>query len=573
MTCPKCGAETAKGQNYCGGCGAQLKNTCPGCSTVNPPFFKYCGQCGRNLVDVGHLLLDRAGLVLAADATALGLVGQKAATVKGKPFSLFVNVGDLVIFYSHWNELMRSAKRQSVEIELHPSPGVTRHAQVEMSRLRGKEGQAPRIHMALSDVTDLRMAMQDAQVMEDLIHMIFTWVDEFQPGQENGRDKTIGSVLEKVGLFSAAEYGFISRIDVKEKCLTTDFVWRLEPGPDDRPPPHAMPVALMPRLFDTLVRDHQFIVNDTESLSGLERKVLHEWLQQDVGAVLCHTIFRRKTPMGVIGVATARPTRWSRHATSLVKLAGRLMAEALPFVRPGSALIKPRAQTSRKKVRPAREPDAEPLETIDIADIEIIEEPPAARTSVPPGSRKAGQDQRKPNAKVRMKFAMDPQPGDANRNPVFAGDDGRYLMSCPQCGFQDAVSGRLFEKMGSAVRVQCPCGHRFRIIRELRAAYRKAVRLDGYFAQALGSGNKLSPGDVWGPMTVKNLSRAGLQFTCGNAGQLRRDDRLQVRFNLDNANQTLIKKTVVVKSVVGNTVGCQFHGTDHYDAAIGFYFL
>jgi hypothetical protein len=172
-----------------------------------------------------------------------------------------------------------------------------------------------------------------------------------------------------------------------------------------------------------------------------------------------------------------------------------------------------------------------------------------------------------------MKFGMDPQRGDDGRNPVFAGEDGRFLMTCPECGFQDAVSDRLFEKMGSAVRVQCPCGHRFRIIRELRSAYRKAVRLDGYFAQALGSGNKLASGDVWGPMVVQNLSRAGLQFSCGNADLLRRGDRLQVRFNLDNANQTLIKKTVTVKSVHGNTVGCQFHGTDAYDAALGFYFL
>ena len=116
MSCPKCGADTAEGQNYCGGCGAQLNNACSGCGTVNPPFFTYCGQCGRNLVDVGSLLLDRAGLILAADATALGILGHKAATIKGKPFSLFVKIDDLVVFYSHWNELMRSAKRQSVEI-------------------------------------------------------------------------------------------------------------------------------------------------------------------------------------------------------------------------------------------------------------------------------------------------------------------------------------------------------------------------------------------------------------------------------------------------------------------------
>jgi hypothetical protein len=146
-------------------------------------------------------------------------------------------------------------------------------------------------------------------------------------------------------------------------------------------------------------------------------------------------------------------------------------------------------------------------------------------------------------------------------------------MTCPQCGFQDIVSARLFEMMGSAVRVKCPCGHRFRIIRELRSIYRKQVRLEGYFAQARYTGNMVAPGDVWGPMVVQNLSKAGMKFSCANARQLRMGDRLQVRFNLDNANQTLIKKTVIVKSVNADMVGVQFHGTDRYDAALGFYFL
>jgi len=570
MTCPKCGTETAQGLNYCGGCGAQLKNACPGCSTINPPFFTYCGQCGRNLVDVGAVLLNRAGLILTADATALKVIGQEAGTVKGKPISLFIKVDDLVIFYSHWNELIRSSQRQSVEIEMSPSPGTTVHAQVEMRLLRGRQGQTPRIHMAISDMTDVRMALQDAQALQDLIHLIFTWADAFHPTQEAAREKTIGSVLEKVGLFAAAQYGFISRIDVKDKCLVTDFLWRLSPDEKADSPPPAMPIALMARFFDQLIRDCQFLVNDTGTLSSLERRVLREWHQTDLGAIMCHVIYRRKTPIGVIGVATTRPTRWSDNAVALAKLAGRLMADALPLSRSGLTVIQPRqaSEPLDGNITPAST-----VETIDIADIEIIEEPPeAASPSAGTPSGKAG-GRSKGVVKPKMKFATDRQPGDKGRKAVFPGDDGKYLMTCPQCGFQDTVSGRLFELVGSAVRVQCPNDHRFRIIRELRTIYRKQVRLEGYFAQALHNGNKLASGDVWGPMVVQNLSKAGLKFVCGNANQLRIGDRLQVRFNLDNANLTLIKKAVIVKSVHADTVGCQFHGTDKYDAALGFYFL
>ena len=561
MNCPKCGAETTKGQNFCGGCGEPLMNACPGCSTINPPFFKFCGQCGRNLLEVASVLLDRAGLILATDTKANKLISPRAKTLKGKPFSLYVKNDDLVIFYSHWNELIRSSQRQSVEIELIPSPNNTIHAQVDMNLVRDKKHRTPRIHMALSDMTDLRRSLQDAQVMQDMINLIFAWVDDFHPSQEEGREKTIGSVLEKIGLFTMAQYGFISRIDVKEKGLVTDFIWKLAPQMEDNAELPTMPIALMARLFDKLLQDRQLVVKDTQTLSRIERKGLQEWHQMELGAILCHLIYRRKTPIGVLGVAAKGPTPWSDEAVSLVKLAGRLMAEALPLSRPGPAVIQP------------RKPHETPVETIDITDMEIIEEPPEENASTASQLGRPTKAKREGTIKPRMKFGSDKEKGDTGRRPVFPGDDGKYVMSCPHCGFQDTVSGRLFEMMGSAVRVQCPCKHRFRIIRELRSIYRKEVRLEGYFAQALHNGNKILPGSVWGPMVVRDLSRAGLKFTCSNAALLRAGDRLQVRFNLDNANQTLIKKTVNVKSVNADMVGCQFHGTDRYDAALGFYFL
>ena len=180
-----------------------------------------------------------------------------------------------------------------------------------------------------------------------------------------------------------------------------------------------------------------------------------------------------------------------------------------------------------------------------------------------------GRGEDKPAApKPRMKFGSDKNPSGQERKPVFAGEDGKFVMTCPRCGFQDTVSAKLFEVMGSAVRAQCPCGRRFRIIRELRRSFRKNVRLEGYFAQALDNGNKLSPGEVWGSMVVRDLSRSGLKFTCHNAGRLRPGDRLQVRFNLDNANQSLIKKSVIVKSVPDEAAGCPFHGTSSLDGIV-----
>jgi hypothetical protein len=74
-------------------------------------------------------------------------------------------------------------------------------------------------------------------------------------------------------------------------------------------------------------------------------------------------------------------------------------------------------------------------------------------------------------------------------------------------------------------------------------------------------------------MVVTNLSKTGLNFTSDKAGQLRPGDRVQLRFYLDNSSKTLIKKRAQVRSVLEDTVGCQFKGSDRYDVTLGFYFL
>jgi hypothetical protein len=79
--------------------------------------------------------------------------------------------------------------------------------------------------------------------------------------------------------------------------------------------------------------------------------------------------------------------------------------------------------------------------------------------------------------------------------------------------------------------------------------------------------------NVWGPMVVTNLSKTGLKFAAEKASLLRIGDRVHLRFYLDNSSKTLIKKPARVKSIRGDTVGCEFIGSDRYDVTLGFYFL
>ena len=49
MECPKCQFENPKAMQFCGKCGAKLKNICPQCNFSNPSDFRFCGKCGHDL--------------------------------------------------------------------------------------------------------------------------------------------------------------------------------------------------------------------------------------------------------------------------------------------------------------------------------------------------------------------------------------------------------------------------------------------------------------------------------------------------------------------------------------------
>jgi hypothetical protein len=551
MKCPKCGAALSEGQNYCGGCGHQLKNVCSGCGTINPPFFKFCGQCGRNLADVGTILLDRAGLILEADAAARDILRPPNGGVTGKPFALFVDVEDLVLYYSHWNELIRSGRRQNLEIELHPTPDTVLHVQLVLRRLDDHDREGMRIRMEIGDVTDRRQIMQALQEKQDYIELVVLLNDLFQPHDGHVPGDTIGGVLEKIGLLSESGYGFVARFDARGKRLHTLSQWDAAGASGEAPPP---PVALqkLRPVLEKLHRGRPYVVEDLTTRPPHERHTWRSWQHRPTGAVQCHLIYRRHKPIGIIGLAKTKSGHWPREIVALVKLAGRLMADTLPHARPGLAIVKPMA-TSPSKVTPA-------TETVDIEDIEIIVDE---------------DDQADTEDKIpaRMQITSDDQAGFGDGLRVFPAEDGDYQIRCPHCSRQETVGPPVFAKLGAVLKVTCPCGDSFRILRELRHAFRKAVRLDGLFAQNVSDLNKMAVVNVWGPMVVTNLSKSGLSFTAEKAGLLKPGDRVHLRFYLDNSSKTLIKKPALVKSVQGDTVGCQFEGTDRHDVTLGFYFL
>ena len=72
-------------------------------------------------------------------------------------------------------------------------------------------------------------------------------------------------------------------------------------------------------------------------------------------------------------------------------------------------------------------------------------------------------------------------------------------------------------------------------------------------------------------MTVFNISPEGIGFGISGDQMPMVGQRLELRFTLDNRQNTQVKKNAVVKSVCNDMVGCQFDEDDTPNGAFGFY--
>ena len=127
------------------------------------------------------------------------------------------------------------------------------------------------------------------------------------------------------------------------------------------------------------------------------------------------------------------------------------------------------------------------------------------------------------------------------------------MVTCPECGFAEAVD--LSNQKGSKAKfeIKCECGHTFDASFEWRRFARKNVQFRGVF--------KNSETDSKGFVMVESLSLGGLGFTLLEDYKVDPGDRLEVSFTLDNKLSTEVSPEIVVTSVRRNKVGGRFTGS------------
>ena len=141
-------------------------------------------------------------------------------------------------------------------------------------------------------------------------------------------------------------------------------------------------------------------------------------------------------------------------------------------------------------------------------------------------------------------------------------------ISCPQCDRSKTVDVSKYATLDKMVKinVKCPCGHAYKAILEKRKQYRKETNLAGTFIHFINGQPQTR-----GLMTVKDLSTSGLKLQLNVKQNFAIGDQMQVEFHLNDAQRTLIKKTVIIRNQRGQFIGAEFAPFESIDKALGFY--
>ena len=148
---------------------------------------------------------------------------------------------------------------------------------------------------------------------------------------------------------------------------------------------------------------------------------------------------------------------------------------------------------------------------------------------------------------------------------VLVKENGETVISCPSCRKTKKLSVAQFKKnRKQEVRIRCCCSHVFCLCLEYRKYPRKNVKL-------LGKCINLSKHRVSQDIIIKNISLEGVGFCFFNRHRTKKDDQLQIIFELNDRNNTPMDMNATVRAADRDYIGCEFNTRESYRTTLGFY--
>ena len=138
---------------------------------------------------------------------------------------------------------------------------------------------------------------------------------------------------------------------------------------------------------------------------------------------------------------------------------------------------------------------------------------------------------------------------------TFMTEKNTAAFTCPKCNkvrIMDVSQFKDINKASIKVKCKCTCGHKYSVILERRKEIRKEVNFPGtYYAYERGM-------EVKGRITIRDLSRSGLRFKMDLPRQFKVGETIMLEFTLNDRDQSVIKRQVIVRSQFDKFVGVSF---------------
>ena len=152
------------------------------------------------------------------------------------------------------------------------------------------------------------------------------------------------------------------------------------------------------------------------------------------------------------------------------------------------------------------------------------------------------------------------------KNKTFVKDDSQATIVCPACSVAKTISVEEFRHRQHVLKVKCNCGHSFSLQLEFRQFFRKETELQGVY-------DTKPPARGGGIATIVNLSLIGACFEVRGVHDLKIGHKGSLVFTLDNRKETVLYRQVIIRSVDGNRIGCEFVEDRAFEKELGFYLL
>ncbi len=130
--------------------------------------------------------------------------------------------------------------------------------------------------------------------------------------------------------------------------------------------------------------------------------------------------------------------------------------------------------------------------------------------------------------------------------------DDTITIVCPSCHINKTIPATNFRGQNCPLEIRCKCGHSFSLYMEFRKYPRKETFLPGDYTL-----EKLSSRE-FGHTKVINLSLQGACFEVRGLHDITPEMKGELVFILDNEEQTLLFRKVIIRSVRGSHIGCEF---------------